>query len=131
MQARPAIAHDKQQDQELLNYYYETETNSPNVSPWLLRFELDKKALLGHDLVMETIEDKLKAKFGDLLTCIRSEDNATSLVLHIRMRKDDSKNDETVLEDHAILRFVLIFCVACKNEIITLAASLKAICSRM
>lgn len=74
------------QDQEFVNIYYEMPDFDPSqMSPWLLRLELDRKRMTDKKLTMEQIAEKINAGFGDDLNCIFNDDNADQLILRIRI----------------------------------------------
>ena len=80
------------EDQEFVNVYYEMPDFDPTrISPWLLRFELDRKRMTDKKLTMEQIAEKISATFGDDLNCIFNDDNAEKLVLRIRLMNNDEQ----------------------------------------
>jgi DNA-directed RNA polymerase II subunit RPB1 len=76
--------------QEFVTLAYELSEDEnilQKISPWLLRFELDKK-MMG-ELTMKTIQDRIIKEFGEEdMKVIASDDNADNLVLRIRIMKD-------------------------------------------
>ena len=81
------------EDQEFVNAYYEMPDFDPSqLSPWLLRIELDRKRMTDKKLTMEQIAEKINAGFGEDLNCIFNDDNAEKLILRIRIvNNDDGK----------------------------------------
>ena len=61
------------------------------MSPWLLRFELDRKRMTDKKLTMEQIAEKISATFGEDLNCVFNDDNAEKLVLRIRLMNNDEQ----------------------------------------
>jgi DNA-directed RNA polymerase II subunit RPB1 len=101
------------EDQEFVNVYYEMRDLDPTqISPWLMRIELDRKRMTDKQLTMEQIAEKVNAGFGDGLNCIFNDDNAEKLVLRIRiMSSNDSKFSEEEekldkIEDDMFLRCI-------------------------
>jgi DNA-directed RNA polymerase II subunit RPB1 len=60
------------------------------LSPWVLRFVLDPK-MMGSDIKMHHIANKIEQEFGNDVRVIYSADEADELVLLIRINKDDNK----------------------------------------
>ncbi|EDV28888.1 uncharacterized protein TRIADDRAFT_49721 [Trichoplax adhaerens] len=80
------------EDQEFVNAYYEMPDFEPSqLSPWLLRIELDRKRMTDKKLTMEQIAEKINAGFGEDLNCIFNDDNAEKLILRIRIVNNDNK----------------------------------------
>eukprot|EP00035_Acanthoeca_spectabilis_P006598 m.126620 g.126620 ORF g.126620 m.126620 type:complete len:1758 (-) comp13577_c0_seq1:55-5328(-) len=76
-----------------------------NLSPWLLRIELERDKTTAKNITMDLIEAKVKEHFGDGMQCIASDNNDETLVLRIRLRieaKDGEVDDE--MSDHELLR---------------------------
>jgi DNA-directed RNA polymerase II subunit RPB1 len=101
------------EDQEFVNVYYEMPDFDPNqLSPWLLRIELDRKRMTDKRLTMKQIAEKVNAEFGNSLKLIFSDDNAEKLVLRIHFimdsdgSSDSSDEEEQVyhMEDDMFLR---------------------------
>jgi DNA-directed RNA polymerase beta' subunit len=94
---------------EFLN---EDATNA-SLSPWLLRLEFNKAALLQYHLDMITIHHKLLEFYGDdNIACMFSDDNADKLVMRIRLAKHDTDTDDMLTElkalEHNIMENVMI-----------------------
>uniref|UniRef100_A0A7E4VMI7 DNA-directed RNA polymerase subunit n=1 Tax=Panagrellus redivivus TaxID=6233 RepID=A0A7E4VMI7_PANRE len=99
------------EDQEWVGIFYELDPkNIDNVSPWLLRIELDRKRMTDKKLTMEMIADKITKGFGDDLHVIYTDDNAEKLVFHLRLQNSpgdkDSEEQIDKMEDDAFLRCV-------------------------
>lgn len=80
-----------------------------NLSPWLLRIELERDKTTAKNITMDLIEAKVKEHFGDGMQCIASDNNDETLVLRIRLRieaKDGEVDDE--MSDHE-----LVSCLCC------------------
>ena len=98
------------EDQEWVNSYYEMPDRViSQLSPWLLRIELDRKRLMGKNLTLERISEKISEGFGDCLNVIFSDDNAEKPVLRIRLVDENSSSlnqneDPTRMHDDIFLR---------------------------
>lgn len=77
-------------DEELINDYFELESpeDSHRMSPWLLRIELDPGMLVDRNISMDEVERKLGESFGSDLHIIRSQDNAPTKVIRMRIVQD-------------------------------------------
>ncbi|XP_067616718.1 DNA-directed RNA polymerase II subunit RPB1-like [Eurosta solidaginis] len=99
-----------QEDQEFVNIYYEIPDFDPSeISPWLLRIELDRKHMTEKKLTMEHIAERIAASFGDDLKCIFNDDNAPRLIMRIRIMNSSSAEnkfhgDELADEEAALTR---------------------------
>ncbi|XP_055852491.1 DNA-directed RNA polymerase II subunit RPB1-like [Episyrphus balteatus] len=103
------------EDQDFVDIYYEMPDFDPDdVSPWLLRFELNRKYMTEKKLTMELIAEKISLAFGDDLKCIFNDDNAEQLILRIRIKNspeeykfnnDEESSDEN-MEDSLFLRCI-------------------------
>ena len=100
------------EDQGWVNVYSEMpDCDSTRISPWLLRFELDRKRMNDKRLTIQQIAEKVNAMFGDDLNCIFNDDNAEKLVLRIRLVNSDgskfSEEEEVMkMEDDMFLRCI-------------------------
>ncbi|XP_054731469.1 DNA-directed RNA polymerase II subunit RPB1-like isoform X2 [Anastrepha obliqua] len=109
-----------QEDQEFVNIYYEIPDFDPGeISPWLLRIELDRKHMTEKKLTMEHIAERIAASFGDDLKCIFNDDNAPRLIMRIRIMNtsnpenkfqgnelDEEEASLTRLDDNMFLRCI-------------------------
>ena len=84
-----------------------------NLSPWLLRIELNRKLLDDREMLLKDINDRIQADFDNKLHCIYSNDNAKTLRLLIRIYKDDKSDnyDESAffkeIEENLLNKLVL------------------------
>ena len=83
------------QDQEMIELQNQLDgekykTLQNNLSPWVLRLELDNNSLIDKDLVMETLEAVIQDNYKDI-DIIRSEDNAEENVIRIRIIYNEAK----------------------------------------
>jgi len=79
-------------DRAFVHDFLEMPTNDINLdhySPWVLRFELDRKKM--NDLRMSQIASKIKQEFSKEMLCIFPDDNYPKLVLRIRIRRDEKE----------------------------------------
>jgi len=79
-------------DEEFVQEYYEltelTEDFIRRLSPWVLRMELNKSEFFDKEMTMEEIVVEINNAYGDDLHVIHSDDNATDLVLRLRIVND-------------------------------------------
>lgn len=94
------------EDVEFVKSYYEMpdeEVDPENISPWLLRIELNREMMVDKKLSMADIAGKINLEFDDDLTCIFNDDNADKLILRIRIMNDQApkgeSNDEFTEDD--------------------------------
>ena len=79
--------------------YNVDENVQEDVSPWLLRFELNRKKLMGSTLSISTIEDVLRNEIGENLNIVRSEGIQNideKLVLRLRLPKIEADENDMV-----------------------------------
>ncbi|XP_043467714.1 DNA-directed RNA polymerase II subunit RPB1-like [Leptopilina heterotoma] len=96
------------EDQEFVNVYQEVlELDPSSLSPWLLRFELDRNKMLPKEIKMENIANKLYSIFGENLNVMFNDDSAEHLILRIRIVNGD--DDEIECEDDVFLRRIESF----------------------
>ena len=87
------------EDQEFLdNFVNDPDYHMEQLSSWLLRIELDVVGLINRDMVLDVVEDKILAYFGNELKCTYSDSNAASAVLRIRVKLDGDKDDDAMEE---------------------------------
>jgi DNA-directed RNA polymerase II subunit RPB1 len=80
------------EDQDFVRAYFlmpEEEINTANLSPWLLRIELNREKMTDTKLTMQEIAERIHADFGGDLNCIYNDDNADKLILRIRINNDE------------------------------------------
>ncbi|XP_043467717.1 DNA-directed RNA polymerase II subunit RPB1-like [Leptopilina heterotoma] len=109
------------EDQEFVNVFQEVDDLDPSsLSPWLLRFELDRRKMLRKRIKMENIAGKLHSIFGDDLNVMFNDDSAEHLILRIRIvngdddiedKFEESKktSDEIECEDDVFLKGIESF----------------------
>ncbi len=61
-----------------------------NLSPWLLRIELNHEKMADTKLTMTDIAEHIHLDFGGDLNCIYNYDNAEKLILRIRIMNDEA-----------------------------------------
>lgn len=92
------------EDNDFVTLYKEfltmdSKKNNVKVSPWLLRFELDKMAMLKFSLDMIQIHQRLVEFYNeDTISCVFSDDNADKLIFRIKLRNKDSDDALTELK---------------------------------
>lgn len=99
------------EDQEFIDVYNEMpDLKLSQLSPWLLRIQLNRKKMTDKKLTMEQIAECIHRAFGEDLNCIFNDDNAEKLILRIRTTKCDGMfnnediPDENHLEDDEFLK---------------------------
>lgn len=92
-------------DKELLEFHNMTsldEIDGSKLSPWLIRFELDAKKMMGRSLSIEQIDNRLhEIMADDPINIVRHrelQENSGKLVLRLRLPdiSADEDDDETV-----------------------------------
>lgn len=75
------------EDEEIVEEFYELEEIDPTMSPspWILRVQLDEAILADRKITMDNVERKLMESFGNDVQIIRSQENADSKVLRLRI----------------------------------------------
>ena len=63
------------------------------LSPWMLRFVMEKTAMVERSVAMKDIELKIEAAMPDVFQIMRSDDNAENLVVRLRQRVDEAEKD--------------------------------------
>ena len=86
-------------DRELVTEYFEIEEPPVGFGPWLLRLTLDKDMLQDRVISMDHIENVLNLNFGQDVHIIRSTDNASKLVMRIRVSEDSAADKAAAQED--------------------------------
>merc|ERR1712185_706508 len=80
------------EDLEFVTQYYEMpdeEVEVGRISPWLLRFELDREAMSDKNLSLEDITRKIEEVYdANTLHVICNDDNAEKLVMRVRLVND-------------------------------------------
>lgn len=71
-------------------YEQEYEAKIAKLSPWILRIELDANSLVDKELTMDAITEIIEREYKDL-DIISSDQNATKLIIRIRMMFDNTK----------------------------------------
>jgi len=99
------------EDEELVSLFVDLslgdEGEFDNLSPWLLRIELERDKTTAKNISMDLIENKIKEHFGENMQVITSDNNDETLVLRIRLRIDPKEADaDEEMSDHELLRQV-------------------------
>ncbi|KAL6045208.1 DNA-directed RNA polymerase II subunit RPB1 [Balamuthia mandrillaris] len=86
------------EDQDFVKAFYimpAEDFKIENISPWLLRIELDREQMTDAKLTLSDIAEHIHVDFGGDLNCIYNDDNADKLILRIRiMNEDEGKVQE-------------------------------------
>lgn len=95
------------EDQDLVDAAYQRmEIDMARISPWLLRFVLDRPKMTENRISMEMIRGKVFDAFGQDLICIHSGDEDEKLVVRIREMKKKNNKEKEPLTDEMVLRFI-------------------------
>ena len=84
-----------EEDQELVESYFEMPDEGIQVekmSPWLLRIEVNKIAMIDKNITMQDIHEKISIEYPNELHCIYSDDNDEKLVLRLRIMNDEENS---------------------------------------
>lgn len=86
------------EDDNLVSLWAFTETLDADqmdlLSPWVLRIEFDRAAMIDKHLKMKTINGKIEAEYGEHVSVIHSEDNAAKLVMRVRIKYTDLESSK-------------------------------------
>lgn len=74
--------------------------------PWLLRFELDRSALVEHDISMLDIYTVLAEYYEDMVNVMFSDDNSKNLIFRIKI-EDTGEDRDIITEMKALERSIL------------------------
>jgi DNA-directed RNA polymerase II subunit RPB1 len=58
--------------------------------PWVVRLELDRAAMLDHDVSMMDVADAIDATYADTVECMYSDDASADLVFRVRLAAGDA-----------------------------------------
>ena len=65
-----------------------------DLSPWLLRFQLDDNKIMERRLNIEEIRDKIHGFYPKLVNIMHTDINSTEVIMRIRMKKFDRDNED-------------------------------------
>jgi DNA-directed RNA polymerase II subunit RPB1 len=92
-------------DREIIRFYNEFESfktlgseKTDVKSKWVIRFVFDEKRMLQKGLEMEEVYYAIKSTYKDMIDCIYTDDNASQLIMRIRVNEEDITNDDKLLE---------------------------------
>lgn len=96
-----------EQDKEFVYMYKEfmsqEQLTNTKLSPWLLRMQFDKRAMLTYNLDMIQIHQRLLDFYGeDNIFCMFSDDNAENLVFRIQLNKTNNPTDDALTDIKAL-----------------------------
>lgn len=97
-------------DRRLIELYQECdfEESKKQMSPWLLRMELDKMKMLERGLTMIDLHHKLFDHYSNRLSCMFSDDNAGDLIFRIRLYEDGQEDKNDMLTEMKALESTLV-----------------------
>ena len=98
-----------EEDRELLQIYKvfhdidAVMTEESEGSEWIIRFELDKQAMMDKNITMEMIYHRINVSYGEDISCVYSDDNSSKLIFRVRIMKlkkgdSDKYNDLNTLK---------------------------------
>ncbi|OMJ92206.1 hypothetical protein SteCoe_5081 [Stentor coeruleus] len=93
-----------EEDAELVENYFEMPDEGIEIdkmSPWLLRIELNKIAMIDKNITMHDIHDKITQEYPNELHCIYSDDNDEKLILRLRIMNDE----ENTVQDEQLSKW--------------------------
>ncbi|KAG0244439.1 DNA-directed RNA polymerase II subunit rpb1 [Actinomortierella wolfii] len=90
-----------EEDQDFVTAYYALEDDPAmhNVSPWLLRIELNRSMMLDKKLNMTDVANKISEDFQRDLMCIHSDDNAEKLIIRCRIINEEQQDKELDVQE--------------------------------
>ena len=97
-----------EEDRELLQIYKvfhdidPVMTEESEGSEWIIRFELDKQAMMDKNITMEMIYHRINVAYGEDISCV-CDDNSSKLIFRVRIMKlkkgdSDKYNDLNTLK---------------------------------
>ena len=81
------------EDRELLQIYKVFHDIDPVMSEeregseWIIRYELDKQAMMDKNITMEMIYFRINSTYGDDISCVYSDYNSSKLIFRVRIMK--------------------------------------------
>jgi len=98
-------------DAEFVKTYAELVENElmdrTNVSPWVLRFELDKFKMMEEGINMLDLYNILQNFYDDTIQCLFSDDNSKNLIFRIRLTMNDDADRDYITELRALEKNIL------------------------
>lgn len=76
---------------KIYKQFEEQDENCDKESPWLLRFEFNKKKMFDLGVTMHDIHQTIYEYYENIIKCYYSDDNANKLVFRIRIDESDNK----------------------------------------
>jgi len=76
---------------KIYKQFEEQDENCEKESPWLLRFEFNKKKMFDLGVTMHDIHQTVYEYYENIIRCYYSDDNANKLVFRIRIDENDKK----------------------------------------
>jgi len=87
-------------------YYADDDSDDSDISPWLLRIELNEKKMLPKRITMSMLKQRVDEFFGSDLDCLVTDDNDIDhLVMRIRIKVDKNKDagaDDGITDDQLL-----------------------------
>lgn len=76
---------------------------SQSQTPWLMRLEFDRDKMLRYDIDMITVHHVLDNFYGDMISCVFSDDNAEQLVMRVKLSESSSgaASASALIEDNS------------------------------
>lgn len=79
-----------------------------HVSPWLLRLEFNRQKMVNIGITMIDIHNVLMDFYDERVSCMFSDDNATDLVMRIKLVSDADETGEDMLSEIKALEFNIL-----------------------
>jgi len=91
-----------EEDRTFVQTYFDVpdeDVDPDKLSPWLIRIVLNREMMVDKQLSTEEVADRVNEEFKDMVKCICTNDNAETLVLHVRMLKNEQDQQMEKQED--------------------------------
>jgi DNA-directed RNA polymerase II subunit RPB1 len=102
---------DIEDDKLFLSTYKEFVANelyqTPDVSPWLLRIEIDREKLLEEGINMLSLYTILQEYYDQTISCMFSDDNSNNLVFRIKLQESNEEDRDYITELKALEKNIL------------------------
>ena len=102
-----------EEDEKLVRLYQhyrlnDDESCNDQLSPWLLRFELNRQKMLDHGLTMIDLQVRLNDHFQRRVSCMFSDDNAQDLIFRIKIDEKVAEKSYDTLTDLKALESTIL-----------------------
>ena len=90
---------------DMYRMFHDVTEQNTTLSPWLLRLEFDRQRMVNIGVHMIDIQNVLEDFYDDRVSCMFSDDNATHLVMRIKLTSDTSDSGEDMLSEIKALEY--------------------------